>query len=82
MEKHNEVDVFNYNIGLGALLTLAKKMIAHRISNIEFRRNQKEKEKQKKIAIEEENAKITEEKQAALEKHKTSLTAEDLEAFK
>lgn len=82
MEKHNEVDVFNYNIGLGALLTLAKKMIAHRISNIEFRRNQKQKEKQKKIAIEEENAKITEEKQAALEKHKASLTPEDLEAFK
>lgn len=41
-------------------------MIAHRISNIELRRNQKEKERQKRIAIEEENNKIIEEKQAAL----------------
>jgi len=66
VEKHNEADVFKYNIGLGALLTLVKKMIAHRISNIELRRSQKEKERERKAAIEEENNKIVEEKQAAL----------------
>ena len=50
-------------------------MIAHRISNIEFRRNQKEKERENKVAVEEENTKIAEEKVAALEKHKQSLSA-------
>jgi hypothetical protein len=39
VEKYAEKDVFDYNIGLGALLTLAKKLIAHRIANIELRRS-------------------------------------------
>ena len=51
-------------------------MIAHRISNIELRRSQKEKERERKAAVEEENNKIVEEKQAALDKHRLSLTPE------
>ena len=74
MEKYTELDVFKYNIGLGALLVLVKKMIAHRIADIELRRSQKEKERERIKAIEEENNKILEDKQSALEKHKQTLS--------
>jgi hypothetical protein len=47
-----------------------------------LRRSEKEKERQQRQVVIDENNKITEEKQQALEKHKQSLTGEDLEAFK
>ena len=78
----NEEEVFHFNIGLGALLTLVKKQIAHRLANIDLRRTEKEKEREQILALKEENNKITEEKQAALEKHKQTLSGEDLQDFK
>ena len=52
--------MYKYNIGLGALLTLTKKLIAHRTANIELRRSEKEKERQQRNVLIEENNKITE----------------------
>ena len=60
MEKYTESEVYKFNIGLGAVLTLVKKEIGHRIANIELRRSQKEKERLQRTALIEQNDKITE----------------------
>lgn len=57
---------------------MVKKQIAHRIANIELRRGVKEKERKQRADLIEENEKITEEKRQALEKHKQSLSGEDV----
>ena len=40
-----------YNIGLAAALRLAKQLLQHRKANIDMRRAEKEKEKEKRNAV-------------------------------
>lgn len=82
VDKFNEEEVFNYNIGLGAALKVAKRMLEHRKVNVEMRRAEKEKEKEKRNALVEENDKIKEEKKQALEKHRATLSESELDLFK
>lgn len=60
VEKFDEHEVYKYNVGLGSILTLVKKQIAHRIANIELRRHQKQKEREHRAQLIEANDKITE----------------------
>ena len=69
-------------MGLGAAVKLIKKQLAHRVANIELRRQRKENESKARNLLLEENEKISEEKRLALEKHKQTLIGEDLESFK
>ena len=58
-----------------------ERALKHRISNIKFRKVQRENERTKREEIIAENEKINEEKIKALEGHKAALTAEEVETF-
>ena len=63
------------------LCKFVKKALQHRLSNIKLRKEQKEVERNKRKELISENERLTEEKNQDLEKYKSSLTSEEIEAF-
>ena len=66
VEQYALPDIFDYNIGLGALTKFIMKSLKHRISNVELRKIQKENERKQRDLLLEEKEKMIEEKRVAL----------------
>lgn len=45
VDEYDEPAIFNYNAGLGVIVKFIKTALKHRISNVELRKAQKEKER-------------------------------------
>ena len=71
----------NYNIGYGRLLRWIVLTLKLRKLNIEIRREKQEKERNRRFDMMDENEKIKNQREVALEEHKAQIPPEEIEEF-